>query len=402
MGLGHVRRNMLLAQAFASCPERPAVLLITGAREAATFAMPPGVDCLALPALHKEPGGTYRSRTLDLPLADIVGLRAATIRAALDAFEPDLFVVDNVPCGAEGELMPALGTRQSRTRCVLGLRDVLDDPVAVADEWRRRRNVEVTEQYYEAVWVYGDRCVYDLVAECSIFQRLAHKMRYTGYLDPSVRDAPLEPEAHGDPPTRERFALCLVGGGQDGAFLAEAFARARSPGELHRVILSGPFMPPETRRRLRELAARDRRLHVRDFVTDEASYLRHASCVVSMGGYNSVMEVLAHRKPLVIVPRVQPRLEQLVRADRLRALGLADVLRPEDATPNALTRWMADRGRVQPPAGHVRAALGFDFDGLTRVKAFARDPPTRPFSGYILNLVRSSVSGAAELQPIST
>lgn len=375
MGLGHVRRNMLLAQAFASCPERPAVLLITGAREAATFAMPPGVDCLALPALRKEPDGAYRSRTLDISLADMVGLRAATIRAALDAFEPDLLVVDNVPCGAEGELMPALGTRRSRTRCVLGLRDVLDDPVAVAVEWRRRQNVEVIDQYYEAVWVYGDRCVYDLVAECSIFDRLAHKIRYTGYLDPRARVASLEPDAHRDSliASGEGFALCLVGGGQDGSLLAEAFARARAPNKGHRVILSGPFMPPDSRRGLHELAARDRRLHVRDFVTDAASYLRHASCVVSMGGYNSVVEVLAHRKPLVIVPRLQPRLEQLVRADRLRALGLADVLRPEDATPDALTRWMADRGRVQPPAGHVRAALGFDFDGLTRVKAFARD-----------------------------
>lgn len=374
MGLGHLRRNMLLAQTFASCPERPVVLLINGAREAATFAMPPGVDCLGLPALRKEPDGTYSSRTLDLSLSDMVGLRAATIRAALDAFEPDLLVVDNVPRGAAGELMPALVARQSRTRCVLGLRDVLDHPSAVAAEWRRKRNVEVTEQYYEAVWVYGDKHVYDLVAECSIFGRLAHKLRYTGYLDPRARAAPLEPDERLESliASGERFALCLVGGGQDGAPLAEAFARARAPNQVHRVILSGPFMPPDARRRLHELAVRDRRLHVLDFVTDAAPYVRHASCVVSMGGYNSVVEVLAEAKPLVIVPRVQPRREQLVRAERLRARGLADVLRPEDANPEALTQWMAGCARVQHPAGEDRAPLGFDFNGLPCALAFAR------------------------------
>ena len=49
------------------------------------------------------------------------------IRAALDAFKPDIFIVDKLPRGVCRELDPALELlRRTGTRCVLGLRDILD------------------------------------------------------------------------------------------------------------------------------------------------------------------------------------------------------------------------------------------------------------------------------------
>ena len=44
MGIGHVRRNLLIAQALAAPPLSATVLLIAGVREANEFALPPGVD----------------------------------------------------------------------------------------------------------------------------------------------------------------------------------------------------------------------------------------------------------------------------------------------------------------------------------------------------------------------
>src|SRR5579859_4465421 len=121
MGLGHFRRNQLIAQAIASSDLPVNVLLIAGIREAGAFALPPGVDLLTLPALHKTSDGTYESRHLNVNLADIVNLRAQTIAAALTAFAPDVFIVDNVPRGAVRELDLTLRslTKTGRTRLAL-------------------------------------------------------------------------------------------------------------------------------------------------------------------------------------------------------------------------------------------------------------------------------------------
>src|SRR5215470_10233315 len=59
MGIGHVRRNLLIAQAIAAPPVSATVLLVAGAREASAFSLPPDVDCLTLPSLHKTESGHY-------------------------------------------------------------------------------------------------------------------------------------------------------------------------------------------------------------------------------------------------------------------------------------------------------------------------------------------------------
>src|SRR5215207_2724394 len=167
MGIGHTCRNLLIARTLVAPPVSATVLLIAGAREAGAFPLPPGVDCLTLPALHKSAGGAYAPRALQVGLADLVAVRARTIEAALQAFAPDVLVVDKEPRGAVRELEPALRTLRAggRTRCVLGLRDVLDDPATVRREWAAAANEDAIEAFYDAVWVYGDPAVYDLARE---------------------------------------------------------------------------------------------------------------------------------------------------------------------------------------------------------------------------------------------
>jgi predicted glycosyltransferase len=64
-----------------------------------------------------------------------------------------------------------------------------------------------------------------------------------------------------------------------------------------------------------------------------------ATGVVAMGGYNTYCEILSFDKPALIVPRVKPREEQLLRAQRASALGLVDMLLPEQSADAAV---MAD------------------------------------------------------------
>jgi predicted glycosyltransferase len=361
MGLGHVRRNLLLAEALTSRDPSTTVLVISGVHVGGAFRMPPNVDCITLPAFAKnDEDGAYGSRHLGVPLTRLTHLRTRTTRAALLAFDPDLVVVDNVPRGAMGEAEPALAALKSRgrARLVLGLRDVLDEPEAVTREWRRLGHHEAIARYYDQVWVYGDPRVYDIVREYAFRHSTASKVRYVGYLDRRRTEIIDDGDETLASLPRE-FALCMTGGGQDGSELAIAFAQAHVEG-LPRVLMGGPFLPERTRHALRTFAADGSNLHVVDFSAHPECLIERAVRVVTMGGYNSVCEALAYRKAMLIVPREWPRREQTIRAARLAELGLADVMRPSEVSPDALRRWFGAR-RKTPPVD------GVCFNGLDRV-----------------------------------
>jgi predicted glycosyltransferase len=382
-GLGHMRRNLALASRVVENGRRSA-LLITGAREAGALPMPDGVECLTLPGMRKTVDGTYGSRSLDLSLPSLLRLRAETICAVLEVFEPDVFVVDKHPLGFGGELEAALGLLRARggTRIVLGLREVLDEPEVVHEEWAAAGTEAAMASLYDRVWVYGDPSVYDPVAEYGLAPEVAAKVRYTGYLCPDVAPA----SGNGDDPLAElhlpasRLALCLVGGGQDGEALAEAFVQAPVPRDTVAVAVAGPFMPSRTRGRLHAAAAGRPELRVLDFVRRPQRLLWRADRIVAMGGYNTICELLAADRPGLIVPRERPRREQLLRAERLAGLGVLDLLRADDVSPAAIAAWLAADRRER-----VCAADVIDLDGLRRVPELiaeamvrAREPEVRP------------------------
>jgi predicted glycosyltransferase len=77
---------------------------------------------------------------------------------------------------------------------------------------------------------------------------------------------------------------------------------------------------------------------VKSFSNDLVSYLGAADAVVSMGGYNTVAEILSVSVPAVIVPRTRPVSEQQIRATRLDHLGLVKAFNPDNLGPEELLR----------------------------------------------------------------
>jgi predicted glycosyltransferase len=95
--------------------------------------------------------------------------------------------------------------------------------------------------------------------------------------------------------------------------------------------------------------------------------MARADRVIAMGGYNTICEVLSFQKRALIVPRSVPRREQIIRAERLRNLGLIDLLKAEDLSPRALSQWMA---RERPP---LRVEGRINLNGLDRLPALAEE-----------------------------
>lgn len=363
LGFGHLRRNLMLAERLKAMSPAPEVLLVAGTSEAGAFALPTGVDLITLPAYAKQSCGTYRSLRLAISLTELRDLRAGIIKAAVKSLRPDMFIADNVPLGAQGELEPALRwmRKEPAIACVLGLRDVLDDRQSVRAQWTRDRNVEAVNAFYGHVWVYGDPRVCDPVADCGLSALIRTEVSHTGYL---LRPAPPVTPEGGAP-----YVLCTVGGGRDGVELLEAFVAAPLPSGLRGIVVTGSQLDDGLRARIEGAAAARPDMEVRRFVPDLMPLLAGAARIVAMGGYNTVCETLRVARPTLIVPRVRPRQEQLVRAERFAALGLIDMLHPDDLSPAALGAWMTRPGRDATPgrldtggldrfAGLVAAALG--------------------------------------------
>ena len=64
--------------------------------------------------------------------------------------------------------------------------------------------------------------------------------------------------------------------------------------------------------------------------------MQAADLVISMGGYNTICEILSQQTPALIIPRETPRKEQLIRAQCLKREALIDYLGWHDITPQLL------------------------------------------------------------------
>lgn len=366
VGLGHIRRNASIAHALRTSIVQPVIVMIAEAWQAGALPMPPGVDCVTLPALRKEDDGICHPRFLDISDQDVLAIRSGVIQSAIEAFEPDVLIVDHLPLGAARELSGTLESvrRRGKARCVLGLRDVLQDPETVRRTWSDPANVDALRNIYDAIWIYGDPAVYDPVKEYRLFDRVADKVRFTGYIDerPRLEFARAQTASLLADLPLGRLALCVVGGGSDGTALAEAFVQADLPPGTFGVVVTGPYMPQETLRRLRQAARKRPCLRVLDFIPEPVPLIDRADRVIAMGGYNTVCEVLSLEKHALIVPRVHPKPEQWIRAQRMLNLGLLDVLHPDQLNPGALTDWLA-RDLGTPPPSRSR----IDFRGLARI-----------------------------------
>lgn len=374
MGLGHLRRNALIAHSLARSAMRPVILSIAGKAEAAAFPLPPNGHRLILPGLRKTSEGHYEPARPGLTLDETIAIRSSAIEGALAEFKPDLFIVDNVPRGPRGELDAVLMRlrAQGRTRCVLGLRDVLDDPLIVDREWRKAGNEETIQRHYDAIWVYGNPDIFDVNHAYHFSPMMREKMRYTGYFDQLARLEFVNGDASDIYPSLDLpdgpLALCLVGGGQDGGALARAFAAAELPTGWNGVIAAGPYLPHDDLAQLRARAARDPRFRVLGMISEPLFLIKRATRVIAMGGYNSVSEILACERPSLIIPRVRPRIEQWLRAQHLAALNLVEVLHPDSLSAVRLSDWLKCETPVHRSIRELVA-----LDGLANIQDMAAD-----------------------------
>lgn len=356
-GLGHLRRSRALAEAITRSDPSASALILTGSPVVGRFTFPRRVDHVRLPGVTKRSDGSYVSQTLGMDIEDTTELRAGLIKSTAKQYEPDVLIVDKEPTGFRGELLPTLRYLKGvgKSKLVLGLRDVLDEPEVLAAEWDRKEAVQATEAFYNEIWIYGVRSVYDPTAGLTLSDETHRRMHWTGYLR---REASTQAE-----PPEQPYILITPGGGGDGQTMVDLVLSAyeQDPTLAPRAILVyGPFLSGETRA---DFESRVDRLNGRvtavGFDSQIETLFTGAQGVVCMGGYNTFCEVLSFDKRAVIVPRTVPRLEQYIRASRAEKLGLVKML--DETRDGMTTQSMIDAIRNLPTQNLPSDAMS---DGL--------------------------------------
>jgi predicted glycosyltransferase len=377
-GLGHLRRCRTIAHALVERHKDLSVLILSGSPIIGSFDFRSRVDFVRIPGVIKLRDGEYTSLNLHIDIEEMLAMRASIIRHTADIFDPDLFIVDKEPLGLRGEVLETLQLLKLRgTPLVLGLRDVMDEPSALAPEWERKKVLPALDKLYDELWVYGLPQICDPLEGVKVPLSVRRKMVYTGYLE---RSAPVNagiPEIPEDP-----FILVTPGGGGDGEDMVDWVLRAYEidPNLPHRaLIVLGPFMNRDLQNEFLTRASALPRVEALTFESQLESLMSKAAGVVAMGGYNTFCEILSFDKKALIVPRMVPRLEQFIRASRAQELGLVSML-PDDGVRDAHAMATALRhlDQQQAPSDVIIPGL---LDGLENVNRLAErhlSEPRRP------------------------
>ena len=370
-GLGHLRRNLAIAEHLLTRRAPFSVRLLTGSPLTGAWDFPNGLDVTALEPVVKVGVETYKPRSSPLPFSLVKAYREALILRTVMDEKPDIFLVDHAPAGMNGELLATLAYIRRAlpgTKIILGLRDILDSPEKVREIWDEQGIIPLLDILYDQVLVYGSRALFDVVEGYGVPANIAAKLSYCGYVS--------RPTACREAATISASPSVLVtaGGGEDGFFLMEAYLKALillDDRTIRSRMVTGPLMSAPQRRTLDTLAAGDPNVEITCSTSDLPALLDRADLVVAMGGYNTSVEIVASGKPAIIVPRAAPRAEQRMRAAMLTRLGLIWSLEPGPELEISLARLIEGilGGSAKHPPRHAldlggASRVGEVFDGL--------------------------------------
>ncbi len=373
-GLGHIRRCLAIALSLRKCPAN--VLILTGSVLAGRFKIPRRIDFVRIPGMIKVTNEQYLPLSMKLDATEVLEIRKKIILATATAFKPDFFIVDKAPLGLKREVADTLEWLRSglpECRSILGLRDVMDNAEATIQDWEEKGIYEAMRQYYDEIWVYGRQDFYDPIREYQIPPEVASRIHFTGYIPrkvPTVDDIRAtrnELGLHND----EKLILVTIGGGGDGHPVVKTFLKAFDPrgggipDKTRVVIVTGPFISvrdyQEVLRMSKSLGFQTLKFH--RFME---SLIGAAQVVVSMGGYNTVCEIVSQAKPFLILPRTVPREEQLIRAQVLCSQGFCDYLHPDELTPQNLRERVL--ALLKNGSAYRKRMASFPFTGLDVIR----------------------------------
>ena len=359
LGIGHLFRTIEICKALAGHD----VILVTGG-PMVEKSLPTHVREFRQPQLQMDAEfkGLY-STDPHVRLERLKEKRQARLLSFFKEEAPDIFLVELYPFGRKAfrfELDPVLeGIRAKRLPdcgVVCSVRDIL---VEKEDQERHEsRALTTLNSYFDAVLVHSDPNLVRIDETFFRFDKITIPVVYTGYIaqapDPLARESIRDRLGIG---RNDVLIVASAGGGSVGNPLLEsaiqAFNRLRIKNTKYLRVYTGPFLGKRSFVHLKDLAGDG--VSIEEFVPDFLSYLAAADLSVSMGGYNTSMNILAANVPALIWPFSENQ-EQRLRAERLAGSAALRVLDDQDLVPGRLAGMM-EQMISRPSQGAVKINL---------------------------------------------
>lgn len=360
LGIGHIARASRIANALVK--DGFEVTVVTGGLPVPGFPGE-GVRTVELPPVVASNIGFSGLAAADGKPAneEFLSNRRDLLLKAFDEEKPDVVIIEAFPFGRRQmrfELLPlleAIEKANPRPKLLSSVRDILQEN---RKPGRDEETVKLVKDHFDAVLVHGDPDFVRLEDTFPLTTEIADRLRYTGLIAPSPA---LEPSEAFD-------IIASAGGGAVGLELMRAArdAAALLPAELRWLLITGPNLPEADFSALSEDAPANVTL-VR-FRKDFPSLLRGAKVSISQAGYNTVGDLLRTQCRSILIPFVAAgETEQTVRAERLQALGLAEIL-PEQGLTLEDVKSAVERALAAPP----RPAVSLDLDGAAKSAVIIR------------------------------
>jgi predicted glycosyltransferase len=384
LGIGHLIRSMEIVRGLTRDFE---VCFINGGEIFNDFPLPPGVDVVNLPAIKTD--AEFRELQPvdgDTSIDALMEIRRDQMLQVLHRFQPDVLMVELFPFGRRrfsAELVPLLeAARAIGTKTVCSLRDIV---VTKQDQAKHEEKVcRLMNRHFDQLLVHGDPNLMPLEASFSRVADLTCEVHYTGYVVQSAASERPEVQAalKQFPDTElnatRPYILVSVGGGRFGHELLRAMAQVSVVLERqipHQIrMFAGPFSPPEVFSELTAIAQHQKNLTVERYTPDLLLYMKSADLSVSMGGYNTTMNVLTTGVRSLLLPFTgNDDQEQMMRVQRLHDLEIVTRIWPEDLQPSRLASLVL-RALGQRPH-HIRLDLSGVEKTATLVRSLCTSQP---------------------------
>lgn len=357
LGMGHMFRSLEIARALSGHN----VLFVTGGPEV-SLEIPEHVRHERLPGLRMDAAFSAllpTPETHGLTIEEIKTARKTRLLELMRSFRPQVFLVELYPFGRRAfgfELKPALEwAARNRCRRVCSLRDILVEKKD--QDAYEQRVLKLLHAHFDTLLVHADPDMCDLEQTFSRFADIKIAATYTGYVaaapDPG-KVAALRDELRLSPGTS--LIVASAGSGSVGYELLSGAIEASAllaPHMNHRLcVFSGPLLDDDAYSALERRARTMPQVRLRRFSARFTTWLGAADLSLSMGGYNTVMSLVAAGTYGLVSPFAQNR-EQRMRAELLQARGALSLLEPHELAPEALASRMRQALQASSPIPDV-------------------------------------------------
>ena len=398
IGVGHHFRNRQIVNELVKTCD---VFFIDGGRSVPEADLDERVVRISLPPLRTGPQG-IESVDTESDLQAVMRERQARLSKAMEQICPDVFCVEFFPFSRwslKGEILNTivrLNEVNPNAKVLCSLRDIptraksdeLQPTAALAQRrdgdamrfcsvpfggihheylaFNRRYYEEVVpvlNQYFDAVMVHGDSQLSRLEDHFPWVDDIGIPVVYTGFVSEKLKDAS---RPDGAP---NRYVLVSAGGGVEGLALVapciEAWKQLERD-DVHdgreMVIFAGAFIDETHFDALRQLCG-DGPFRIERFTSNFLAWMKHADLSISRAGYNTCMNVLETQVPSILVPSIAMD-DQEFRAQQLMALGIAQVIHPDQLSVAKMAKAIAEILESSVPEHHL------SLDGAEQTRKF--------------------------------